>query len=516
MTRWYHWAILTGLIALGAGLRFYQITKVGLSPDEFWSSVHLATGRGSVVSRLPPDVLIQSPPKTLLEGAPAWPHIWTGLADVTHPPFYYLVLRWWMDLFGSSDFSTRALSAMLSLAGIVVFFDVVRRMSGAASGLIAAGMMAVAPLQIDFSQDARSYTLLMLLGLLLCRAVLQIEQRGAARGRLAVFGGLLIATALTHYFSLGALVAIGCYVLLRFRGVDRKRALAVMIVSGIITLAAWGPFLVQQRQSLLGRQPWSLEPTNLWYLPWLHAAELPSALLYGRFGLSSAWIAAAVVAYLFPLLWIRRQPWLMLWWFWAVGIIGSLLVYDLVKHARLLIMLRYSLLASAGLYALYAAPLPTRRWWRWMIPAVFLASTLPFTVARIQQGPWDESGDWRGFALVLDQKAGPDDPLIFCPNSFWGLPGIYYLAFSHYAPHSHRPIMYLNAPAQSEALRQISGFQRVWLVGPEGINPSDFLPGWKATFVRGFPNSATIGSLVPEKSDTAATLPSKRPLPKPH
>ncbi len=51
--RWFHWLILSGILAVGAFLRFHLITRVGLWPDEFWSSVHLATGRGFPRPRRP-------------------------------------------------------------------------------------------------------------------------------------------------------------------------------------------------------------------------------------------------------------------------------------------------------------------------------------------------------------------------------------------------------------------------------------------------------------------------------
>src|SRR5208282_990181 len=168
---WRDWSVLAGLLVLAAGLRFYEITKVGLWPDEFWSSVHLATGRGTAIFELPVGVLIDPPPATLLEGAPVWWHAWTGLRGIVHPPLYLILLRWWMDLFGTGDFATRAFSVAASLGGIVVLFDIVRRTISNRAGLIAAALMAVSPLQIDLSQETRPYSLLALMGLLACHAL---------------------------------------------------------------------------------------------------------------------------------------------------------------------------------------------------------------------------------------------------------------------------------------------------------------------------------------------------------
>jgi hypothetical protein len=491
------WLILTALLALGAGLRFYQITKVSQWPDEFWSSVHLATGRGTEIFDLPTGVLIAPPPPTMLAGSPSWPHIWTGLKNVVHPPVYFIFLRWWMDLFGPDDFSTRTFSALASLAGVVILFDIVRRTTNLHAALLAAALMAVSPLQMNLSQETRSYPLLALFGLLACRAIVRIERDGASSGRLFALALAMVATALTHYFSLGALAGILCYSAIRLRGDNRRKVMAAVFAAATAALICWGPFLWQQRHEFFVQQSWSLEPTGDRSITPIRVAAMPSALLYGELAPRMAWIGPCVVVYLLPLVFIRRAPRLMLWWFWAAGIVGSLVIYDEINRARLLATLKYTSLASVGVYALCATPLPVRQWWRWVISYMILASTVVATIERVQEGPSEQNGDWRGMAIALDLMAGPNDALIFYPNKFWGSPGMYYLAFSHYAENSRRPVMFLNSPADPPALGQLAKYPRAWLIGPEaGTDGAKYLPGWRATFSRGFPNSGSIAEMV--------------------
>jgi uncharacterized membrane protein len=498
---WFHWVALIAVLVIGAGLRFHQITKVGLWPDEFWSSVHLATGRGTAMFDLAAGVLIQPPPPTLFENAPPWWHIWTGLRGVLHPPVYLILLRWWIDAFGSSDFSTRAFSAIASLAGAVVLFDIVRKTIHVNSGLIAAALMAISPLQINLSQESRPYPLLALLGLLACHALFGIERHGASTRRLLQLGLFTAATALTHYFSLGALLAIMCYAFIRLRGPTRRKTIAVLCVSAMFTLIIWGPFFWQQHQGFFHQQSWSLDPTGNAATPWIKSAAIPSALLYGRFENKLNWIAPGIIAYLLPLLLIRRYPLNLLWWLWIVGIVGSLILYDSINDARLLATLRYVSLASPAVYALCAVPMPMLKSWRWAVPWLVLAGTAIAAVQRIQEGPPDVNGDWRGLAVALDRRAGPDEPLIFYPHPFWGPAGMYYLGFAHYARDSHRPIMYLNAPADASALGQLKGFRKIWLVGPAaGTDGPNYLPGWTPIFSRWFPDSGSFAEMIPINS----------------
>ena len=222
----------------------------------------------------------------------------------------------------------------------------------------------------------------------------------------------------------------------------------------------------------------------------------PIGVLYGRVENTLNWIAPAVIAYLLPLLLLRRYPQILLWWLWIVGIVGSLIIYDCIHHGRLLGTIRYASLASVALYAISVIPIPILKSWRWAVAGLVLAGVAIASTERIQEGPPDFNGDWRGLAAAVDRRAGPDDPLIFYPTSVWGSPGMYYLAFAHYARNSHRPIMYLNAPAGPATLRQLQRFKTVWLVGPTR-NPSSYLPGWTCVFSQGFPSSGSFTEMKP-------------------
>lgn len=510
--RWHHWAILIAIIAIGAGLRFHQITRVGLWPDEFWSSVHLATGRGTSLFDLPSGVLFNPPPAANFENAPAWWHIWSGLRGVIHPPVYLILLRGWIDLFGDADFSTRAFSALASLAGALVLFDIVRTMVSTNAGLIGAAIMAIAPLQINISQETRPYPLLALLGLLACHALFRIERRGASTGRLFVLGLWTAATALTHYFSFGALLAIFCYAWIRLRGNDRRKTIAALVASAIFVLLVWGPFFWGQRQQFLSSQSWLRDTIGSAAAPFVRLAAAPSALLFGRFENPINWIAPAIIAYLLPLVLLRRYPQVLLWWLWIVGIFGTLLVYDCIHHDRMLGTIRYISLASVGFYAVCAVPIPSLKSWRWLVPALMLASAAVAAAQRLQEGPPDVNGDWRGLAVALGREAGPDDPIVFYPSRLWGSPGMYYLAFEHYVRNSHRPIMYLTGPADAAAPRQVHGYPKVWLVGPTE-DVSGYLPGWKPIFSQGFELSGSITEMVPKDISATVPAPSRRGIP---
>ena len=83
-----------------------------------------------------------------------------GAAGDIHPPLYYYVLHFWRDVFGSSEFALRSLSAVLGVALVWLTFLIARRLFTPNIGLVAALIAAINPFQVYYSQEARMYMLL--------------------------------------------------------------------------------------------------------------------------------------------------------------------------------------------------------------------------------------------------------------------------------------------------------------------------------------------------------------------
>ena len=74
-----------------------------------------------------------------------------------HPPLYYLVLHFWIYLFGSSEIGARSLSVFLGLLGIILIYMIGSKLFSKNVGLVAALLLSIAPLHIYYSQEARMY-----------------------------------------------------------------------------------------------------------------------------------------------------------------------------------------------------------------------------------------------------------------------------------------------------------------------------------------------------------------------
>lgn len=136
------------------------------------------------------------------------PLIIEGTASDVHPPLYYLLLHQWRKLVGASEFGLRSLSlfaGMLTVPLTFVFgkmvskkagrrgtqrrYKVTQRLGGEAEwlGLLAAGLLAISPGMVYYSQEARMYALLgfwtMLATVLLLRWVSVIGDQYSVNSR---------------------------------------------------------------------------------------------------------------------------------------------------------------------------------------------------------------------------------------------------------------------------------------------------------------------------------------------
>jgi len=82
------------------------------------------------------------------------------------PPLYYVVLHYWIGIFGESEFSLRFPSVVFSFFSIFVIYKLGTLLFNKDVGLISSLILSISGFHIYYSQEARSYSLLVLLALL--------------------------------------------------------------------------------------------------------------------------------------------------------------------------------------------------------------------------------------------------------------------------------------------------------------------------------------------------------------
>jgi mannosyltransferase len=136
---------------------------------------------------------------SMLDGS--LPDVLSGVAGTESTPPLYYVLAWiWAQLLGSDETSLRSLSALAGTLTIPVAYAAGRAVATARIGLAAAALGAVSPVLIWYSQEARAYALLALLGGI--SFVLFALARSEPSPRRLVSWAIVCGLALaTHYFA---------------------------------------------------------------------------------------------------------------------------------------------------------------------------------------------------------------------------------------------------------------------------------------------------------------------------
>jgi mannosyltransferase len=161
------------------------------------------------------------------------------------PPLYYLVAWLWTRVFGTGEVGLRSLSALLGTAAIPVFYLAARellRSERAAVGV--AALAAFNPLLVWYSQEARTYALLTLLGGLSLYFFARLLRRVETRA--LVWWAVTSALALTaHYFAGFLVVPEAAWLLWR---APVRRPVAVASAAVAATGLALLPLAIHQQR----------------------------------------------------------------------------------------------------------------------------------------------------------------------------------------------------------------------------------------------------------------------------
>ena len=330
--------------------------------------------------------------------------LWRREANMS---LYYLLLRYWLH-FGGSEFFVRSLSVLFAVASIPAIYLLGRRLFDSRVGLMAAAMLAVNAYHVQYSQDARSYSLMVLLCLLSCLYFLKGLDQPSRRNRTVY----VLSSALAVYAQFfSALLVIAQWVSLKM--LDRRQiprqtrndwrwiALLVSPIAAFVSTTGTGPLRWVQRPC----------PKDLWVFA-LHLTGNGGPLL----------LLACVVACLaavFPVL--RSRPGLRVSWeawryrflvLWLVLPILLTLGLSLVKP---LFVPRYFIFCLPALLLLVACGVARLRSAVLMLPAVLFVLILSFrgTAGYYRQDLDIQRDDWRAATHYLLSQAQFGDALLF-------------------------------------------------------------------------------------------------------
>jgi 4-amino-4-deoxy-L-arabinose transferase-like glycosyltransferase len=161
----------------------------------------------------------------------------------SNPPLYYAFAWVWAKAFGSDEVAIRSLSALFGAATVPVVFLAAREALSARAGLIAAALVALNPMLIWYSQEARSYALLVLLCSLSLFFFLRSLRRGS-RADLALWALSSAGALCAHYFAVFAVAIEAAWLLAALR--HRWRRVLPAVIAVVLVGAALLPLISSQ------------------------------------------------------------------------------------------------------------------------------------------------------------------------------------------------------------------------------------------------------------------------------
>jgi mannosyltransferase len=205
------WWPLAALLVLAAALRFSTLGSQSFWYDEAFTPVHvLHAGLGATLH---------------------------GVVHTENtPPLWYVLIWAWSRIFGTSAVALRFPSALAGVASVWVGWGIGRELTGRrASAIAAAAFVAVNPLLVWYSQEARAYGLFVLMSALAMWCFLRAE-RSPTAGRLTAFAVTASLALLSHYFAAFLVAPMIVILLLRRGGRRSLLACAVPVLVGLALL----------------------------------------------------------------------------------------------------------------------------------------------------------------------------------------------------------------------------------------------------------------------------------------
>jgi mannosyltransferase len=418
-TKWITTSALIGVLLLGMALRLWGLDAKSLWQDEIFTAA------------------IASPENGTLEviTIPLYNKALPG------PPLYFLITHYFLFL-GDNDFLLRFPALAFGLLGLAATFTLGARLFGEVEGIVGALLVALAPFHVRYSQDARFYTLLVLLSLL----SVYFLYRGLSRGKWTWFVGFVICSILNLYNHLFAFLVLASQVVFvaglwaaqargrmrKFRPsaaeeagpvpVLRRNAALAFLVSLMIIALAYAPMVPHLLRGLSGAK--GVGSTGG------ETALDPSFLMVtlDSWGLGSGWrILVLAVPFALGVMASargqRKQLWLACCWILVP--FGTLLIVPAGHGFRpryvLFMLPLYLILAARGLTAVSGfvserSSVPRHRL-AFVVLAVLLGALTLLSVPALWAYYGEDRVDWRSVAALVAEKISPRD-VIVSPGQF--------------------------------------------------------------------------------------------------
>jgi len=447
------------------------------------------------------------------------------MADRNHPPVYFLILKAWIAVFGSSRLALRVPSLIfgeLAIFGMYPFVvEALRGRTGSDGvrppvpprareiGLWAAAFVALSTSQIRWSWEVRMYSLgaafTVFLSWLLFRT---LHARSGLFRLWLLYAVVALLFAYTHYFALFVIAAHGILVV-GYLAVEARRApdsdaavpqphgdsylkrlfghpqFRPAVLAGAIICVGWLPWVpifLDQRESKIEVRDW--QPPPDWKAARTYAYHLliePEAYVPPEATGTALYCAIICVAIPLALLWrARAVDWCVI--LSAALPIGLSFVASYFFDMRIFYS-RYFLFAQLFILAGAALVIGRSRfpWERVAIGSMLVLVMAGLDMRYIRSLNLSKYPSYAGLVAFIDAERQPSEPVIVCYRHYYlsvlyqagDAPGWYMFGKDPDPVNDAHMAMGAEHVKRQEDLEAITG-GRVWVVNTAAINGRSF------------------------------------------
>ena len=384
----------------------------------------------------------------------------------SHPPGYYITLHFWRLLVGDSEFALRLLAAMGGLLTVALLTVLARRWFGKGFAVLAALLMAVQPMAIQYGREARMYAWLMAAALL----SVYLLDHAISRNRWRDWALFLVTAFLCltlHYLAALFLLAYGLFLAVRWKELAACRwrfmaVLAILVLPPLLWIALQpGPrsSLLQLAEARQG-ELWTLARLEPVYTRWVLGGAADTMRLLNSLALASfVWVLTLVGLVAMPR--PRRRSTRELQWLLGLLIVvpplvGSLMFPVTIARQYSAMLGIFVLAISLGILALF------RR-----ARVLGIAAMVAVVSLSVFLGSGQSYGHYRPFSPAISYiaaRARPAEPLVYTHYLEWALNSYYNRAGmpARYVPPTDTTLRI--DEANREAAGLVSSNPSLWLM----------------------------------------------------
>ncbi len=330
-----------------------------------------------------------------------------------HPPLYYLVVKYWILIFGSSEVSLRVPSVVFGLGTVYLTYLIARKVYNTKVAVVSALLLATSGLSVYYSQEARMYSLA---AFLVAGAIYFFLKE-----KWLYFSVFLVLTGMTDYVALLILPVFWIFA-------ARKQKFIISNIPLVLVFLSWLPVFYKQLLAGLSVR----ESVSEWWkilgtVSLKNIALFPVKFILGRISFDNNLIYGLVFIPVFALFVYVLSKTLKsskIVWYWLMlpVVVGILIAFKIptLSYFRFIFCLPpLYILTAYGLSRFGNSKF-------WIMLSFILLVNLSSTSYYLFNHKFQRE-DWRGLVGFVESKRTPNSVTVFVADSNME-------AYRYYAP----------------------------------------------------------------------------------